>query len=51
MNCSIALEASELERNNVFGSAGEAEKRKDCMLTGLRGKYHKSEQYKVKDKT
>lgn len=51
MNCSIALEASELDRNNVFGSAGEAEKRKECMLTGFRGKYHKSEQYKVKDKT
>lgn len=28
MNCSIALEASELERNKVFGSAGEAEEKR-----------------------
>ena len=28
MNCSIALEASELDRNKVFGSAGEAEERR-----------------------
>lgn len=28
MNCSIALEASELERNKVFGSAGGAEQRR-----------------------
>lgn len=28
MNCSIALEASELERNKVFGSAGGAEQKR-----------------------
>lgn len=33
MNCSMALEASELERNKVFGSAGGAEQKKEESKT------------------